>query len=50
MIRQFGPEYIGGIGDIIAKVDAEVAQARTGLSEDEIGRKVHVSLSCFSTD
>jgi hypothetical protein len=48
MIRSFGPESIGGVGDIIAKVDAEVA--RTGLSEDEIGHKVHVSLSCFSTD
>ena len=48
MIRIFGPEYIGGIGDVIAKVDAEVA--RTGLSENEIGRQVHVSLSYFSTD
>ena len=38
MIRLFGPEYIGGIGDVIAKVDAEVA--RTGLSENEIGRQV----------
>ena len=48
MIRLFGPEYIGGIGDVIAKVDAEVA--RTGLSENEIGRQVHVSLFYFSTD
>jgi hypothetical protein len=50
MIRLFGPESIGGVGDLIAKVDVEVAQARTGLSEDEIGRKVHFSLSYFSTD
>jgi len=41
IIRLFGPELIGGIGDIGAKVDAEVA--RTGLSADEIGAKVHIS-------
>jgi hypothetical protein len=50
MIRLFGPESIGGIGDIIAKVDTEVARTQDGLSEDEIGLKVYVSLSCFSTD
>ena len=38
-MRLFGPESIGGVGDIGAKVDAEVA--RTGLSPDEIGPKVH---------
>jgi hypothetical protein len=42
IIRLFGPESLGGIGDISAKIDAEVA--RTGLSDDEIGRKVHISL------
>ena len=31
---------MGGSGDINAKIDAEVA--RTGLSEDEIGPKVHI--------
>jgi hypothetical protein len=39
MIRIYGPESIGGVGDIAAKTDAEVA--RTGLPADEIGRKVH---------
>ena len=39
MIRGFGPEYMGGVGDIGAKIDAEVT--RTGLSADEIGPKVH---------
>ena len=42
IIRNFGPESMGGRGDIGAKIDAEVA--RTGLSADEIGPKVHVSL------
>ena len=42
-IRLFGPESMGGIGDIGSRVDAETA--RTGLSDDEIGRKVHVSIS-----
>ena len=41
LIRVFGPEYMGGPGDFIAKIDAEVAL--TGLSEDEIGPKVHIS-------
>ena len=40
-IRYFGPESMGGAGDIGAKIDAEVA--RTGLSADEIGPKVHIS-------
>ena len=40
-IRQFGPESMGGTGDIGAKIDAEVA--RTGLSANEIGFKVHIS-------
>ena len=42
-IRLFGPESMGGIGDIGSRVDAETA--RTGLSDDEIGRKVHVFVS-----
>ena len=37
----FGPEYMGGVGDVGAKFDAEVA--RTGLSAVEIGPKVHIS-------
>ena len=41
IIRFFGPEFIGGTGDLGAKIDAEVAL--TGLSPDEIGRKVHIS-------
>ena len=46
-IRYSGPESMGGAGDISAKIDAEVA--RTGLSADEIGIKVHISylVSCF---
>ena len=40
IIRLFGPEFIGGVGDVGAKIDAEVA--RTGLSADEIGSKVHI--------
>ena len=44
-IRLFGPESIGGVGDISAIVDAETA--RTGLSDDEIGPKVHISVSCL---
>ena len=42
-LRLFGPESMGGEGDIGPKVDAEVA--RTGLSEDEVGPKVHISIS-----
>ena len=37
-IRLFGPESMGGVGDIGALIDAE--SARTGLSDDEIGPKV----------
>ena len=40
IIRIFGPESLGGKGDIAAKIDAEVA--RTGLSDDEIGHKVYI--------
>jgi hypothetical protein len=31
---------MGGIGDIGARIDAEVA--RTGLPDEEIGAKVHI--------
>ena len=44
-IRLFGPEYMGGVGDISAIVDAETA--RTGVSDDEIGPKVHIFVSCL---
>jgi hypothetical protein len=45
IIRLFGPEHLGGIGDFGARIDAEVA--RTGLSADEIGDKVHISILCL---
>ena len=40
ILRLYGPESMGGVGDIGAKINAEVA--RTGLSADEIGPKVHI--------
>ena len=40
-MRVYGPESMGGVGG--ARVDAEVA--RTGLSVDEIGSKVYISVS-----
>ena len=43
LIRGFGPESMDGLGEIGAKVDAEVT--RTGLPVDEIGPKVHISVS-----
>ena len=39
IIRLFGPESMGGVGDIGARIDAETV--RTGLSDDVIGPKVH---------
>jgi hypothetical protein len=45
IIHLFGPEYIGGVGDFGARVDAEAA--RTGLSPDDIGRKVHSLIPSF---
>ena len=42
-IRLFGPESMGGAGDIGPLIDAEVA--RTGLSPDGIDPKVHISVS-----
>ena len=41
ILRSFGPEDMGGAGDVGAEIDAKVA--RTGLSVDEIGPKVHIS-------
>ena len=40
-IHDFGPESMGGVGDIGARIDAETA--RTGRPYDEIGLKVHIS-------
>ena len=48
VIRRFGPESMGGVGDIGARIDAETA--RTGLSDNEIGAKVRTSLSCLKMD
>ena len=45
LIRLFGPESMGGIGDIGARIDAETA--RTGLSDEEVGVKVYISISCL---
>ena len=41
VIRLFGPESIGGVGDFGARIDAEAA--RTGLSVEMVGPKVHIS-------
>ena len=46
VIRLFGPEYMGGVGDIGARIDAEVA--RTGLSDEEIGSKVNFLFLFFN--
>ena len=43
VIHPFGPESMGGVGDIGARIDAETA--RTGLPDNEIGPKVHISIS-----
>ena len=48
IIRGFGPESMGGMEDIGARIDAETA--RTGLPENVIGSKVHISISCFYSD
>ena len=44
ILRLFGPESMGGVGDFGARIDAEAA--RTGLSTDEIGPKVYLSVLC----
>ena len=41
-IRLFGPESIGGLGDSIAKIDAEAA--RTGVPTEKIRDRVHTSV------
>jgi hypothetical protein len=48
IIRYFGPESLDGVGDIGARIDAEIA--RTGMSDGEIGPKVHISASCLWMD
>ena len=48
ILRRFGPESMGGVGDLGAKIDAEIA--RTGLSDEEIGPKVHIFISHFYSD
>ena len=48
ILRLFGPESMGGVGDFGARIDAETA--RTGLSDEEIGLKVHISISYFHSD
>ena len=48
MIRLYGPESIGGQGDVGARIDAEAA--RTGLSHDKVGPKVHNFMSCFKME
>ena len=45
ILRLFGPESMGGVGDFGARIDAETA--RTGLSDEEIGQKVYISISCL---
>ena len=44
IIRRFGPESIGGAGDLGLKIDAEVI--RSGLSADVIAPQVHISMPC----
>ena len=48
ILRLFGPESMGGVGDFGARIDAEIA--RTGLSDEEIGIKVRISISYFDSD
>jgi hypothetical protein len=42
VIRDYGPESMGGIGDIGARIDVETA--RTGRSDNEVGPEVHISV------
>ena len=48
ILRLFGPESMGGVGDFGARIDAEIAH--TGLSEEEIGPKVYISTPYFYSD
>ena len=43
ILRRFGPESMGGIGDVSERIDAEIA--RTGLSDEEINHKVQIYIS-----
>ena len=45
IIRHLGPESIGGVGDLGARIDAEIA--RTGLPAEVISQKVYISLKMF---
>ena len=46
ILRRYGPESMGGVGDFGARIDAETA--RTGLSDEEISDKVSISISYIS--
>ena len=46
VLRRYGPESMGGVGDFGAKIDAETARA--GLSDEEISDKVRISISYIS--
>ena len=48
ILRLFGPESMDGVGNFGARIDAETA--RTGLSEEEVGPKVHISIPYFYSD
>ena len=48
ILRRYGPESMGGVGDFGARIDAETA--RTGLSDEEISDKVHISISYLYSD
>ena len=50
ILRLFGPESMGGVGDFGARIDAELETAHTGLSEEEIGLKVGISIPHFYSD
>lgn len=45
MIRAHGPEYLGGHGNLGAKIDAEAA--RTGVTPQEIGDTVGFKISTY---
>jgi hypothetical protein len=45
VVRDFGPESMGGAGDMGARIDAETA--RTGRPDHEVGQKVHISVLCL---
>ena len=45
VIRDFGPESMGGVGDIRPRIEAETA--RTGRPYDEVGIEVHISVLCL---